>query len=142
MPDHRSESLGSRKAEMKFIFSQVTHPGDGQGLVEVFPAYHAEAPGGRTVQHHAEWHDPLMAPGRGSEQHRGEVREPRSMGGMETLEAWGRGQGRGWTDTSHPGRMLLVGTDPDVGIEPFAQVLQFWLLSLFFPITLSDPINP
>lgn len=54
------------------------------------------------------------------------------MGGMETLEAWGRGQGQGmgldWTDTSPPGVMLLVGTNPDIGTEPFAQVRHFWLL--------------
>lgn len=65
------------------------------------------------------------------------------MGGMETLEAWGRGQGQGmgldWTDTSPPGVMLLVGTNPDIGTEPFAQVRHFWLL---FPITQSDPISP
>lgn len=52
---------------MKLILLQVTHPGDGQGLVEVFPADHAEAPGGRTVQHHVHRHDPLTPPGRGSE---------------------------------------------------------------------------
>lgn len=78
---------------MKLILLQVTHPGDGQGLVEVFPAYHAEAPGGRTVQHHIEWHDPFTSPGRavsGTER-----KLERSMGGMETLEAWGRGQGTG-----------------------------------------------
>lgn len=77
------------------LFSYFTHPGDGQGLVEVFATYHAEAPGGRTVQHHVDWHDPLTSPGRAASGTEGEVKEPRTMGGMETLEAWGRGQGTG-----------------------------------------------
>lgn len=39
----------------------LTHPGDGQRLVEVLPSGHAKPPGGRTVQHDVEWHDPLNA---------------------------------------------------------------------------------
>ena len=48
----------------------VTHPGDGQGLVEVLPPRQAEPPGCRAVQHHVEWHDPLVpAAARQQQQH-------------------------------------------------------------------------
>lgn len=81
MPDS-SERVRSRKAEMKLILFQVTHPGDGQGLVEVFPPYHAEAPGGRPVQHHVEWHDPLTCPGRAVSSTEGKLESP------ELWEGW------------------------------------------------------
>ncbi len=40
----------------------LTHPGDGQGLVEVLSSCQAKPPGGRTTQHHIDWHDPLISP--------------------------------------------------------------------------------
>ena len=42
--------------------SDITHPGDGQGLVEVLSSRQAETPGGRPIQHDIEWHDPLISP--------------------------------------------------------------------------------
>lgn len=40
----------------------LTHPGDGQGLVEVLSSRQAKPPGGRTIQDDIQWHDPLMYP--------------------------------------------------------------------------------
>lgn len=41
-------------------YHSLTHPGDGQGLVEVLSSCQAETPGGRPVQHDVNWHDPLI----------------------------------------------------------------------------------
>lgn len=56
---------------------------------------------------------PFNVSGTGSERHRLEVKEPRTMGGMETLEAWGREQGTGLDWHQPPqGVTLLVRTNP------------------------------
>lgn len=73
---------GAEKQKRSPPFWHFTHPGDGQGLVEVFPTYHAEAPGGRTVQHHVEWHDPLTSPGRAVSCTEGKLKSP------ELWEGW------------------------------------------------------
>lgn len=47
---------------MQTLCHSLTHPGDGQGLVEVLSSCQTKAPGGRPIQHHVKWHDPLKSP--------------------------------------------------------------------------------
>lgn len=119
--DRRGPRVAGRRERVScFEFSTVlrlTHPGDGQRLVEVLPSGHAKPPGGRTIQHDVERHDPRNAyspsatatrthmgaththamPHRGEQSQRAESRaQSKVMGILKRVGgSWGREGGRG-----------------------------------------------
>lgn len=120
----------------------LTHPGDGQGLVEILSSSHAKTPGGWTVQHDIEWHDPLMSPpycqittGRTINCAAGsKVKEQRTKKVMEILNHVGGCRGGGeWTDTTQRREVIgqILGTDSHIVLPALARQLSGNCSALF-----------